>query len=289
MNSKLILGTVQFGLDYGVNNTTGKPSKVNIKSILDSAFNSGIQLLDTAEAYGDSQNKIGEYHNNSTNKFNVITKFSSNVDGFSLNIIERVYNNLKILNVDKLYCYMFHSFNDFNKYFEKYRKDLLILKRDGIINNIGVSLYSNDEFESVLEFDEITLIQLPFNLLDNNNKRGNILKKAKAKRIEIHTRSVFLQGLFFKNTSNLSIKIKPLRPYLNLLNDLCDEEYKMNDLALNYVCNQNNIDKVLIGVDDVHQLESNILSEKKNIEKELIENIEAINVKETKILNPSNW
>ena len=289
MNSKLILGTVQFGLDYGVNNTTGKPSKVNIKSILDSAFNSGIQLLDTAEAYGDSQNKIGEYHNNSTNKFNVITKFSSNVDGFSLNIIERVYNNLKILNVDKLYCYMFHSFNDFNKYFEKYRKDLLILKRDGIINNIGVSLYSNDEFESVLEFDEITLIQLPFNLLDNNNKRGNILKKAKAKRIEIHTRSVFLQGLFFKNTSNLSIKIKPLRPYLNLLNDLCDEEYKMNDLALNYVCNQKNIDKVLIGVDNVQQLESNILSEKKNIEKELIENIEAINVKETKILNPSNW
>lgn len=289
MNSKLILGTVQFGLDYGVNNTTGKPSKVNIKSILDSAFNSGIQLLDTAEAYGDSQNKIGEYHNNSTNKFNVITKFSSNVDGFSLNIIERVYNNLKILNVDKLYCYMFHSFNDFNKYFEKYRKELLILKRDGIINNIGVSLYSNDEFESVLEFDEITLIQLPFNLLDNNNKRGNILKKAKAKRIEIHTRSVFLQGLFFKNSSDLSIKIKPLRPYLNLLNDLCDEEYKMNDLALNYVCNQNNIDKVLIGVDNVDQLESNILSEKKNIEKELIEKIEVINVKETKILNPSNW
>ena len=138
MNSKLILGTVQFGLDYGVNNSTGKPSKENIISILDSAYNSGIQLLDTAEAYGDSQNKIGEYHNNSTNKFNVITKFSSNAEGFSLNIIERVYNNLKILDVDKLYCYMFHSFDDFNKYFEKYRKDLLILKRDGIINNIGI-------------------------------------------------------------------------------------------------------------------------------------------------------
>jgi aryl-alcohol dehydrogenase-like predicted oxidoreductase len=289
MNSKLILGTVQFGLDYGINNTKGKPSKENIKSILDSAYNSGIQLLDTAEAYGDSQNKIGEYHNNSTNKFNVITKFSPTKKGFSLNIIERVYNNLKILDVDKLYCYMFHSYSDFNNYFEKYREDLLILKRDGIINNIGVSLYSNDEFESVLEFNEITLIQLPFNLLDNKNKRGNILKKAKAKGIEIHTRSVFLQGLFFKNTSELVIKIKPLRPYLNSLNDLCDEDYKMNDLALNYVCNQKNIDKVLIGVDNVHQLESNILSEKKNIGKELIKNIEAIYVKETKILNPSNW
>ena len=289
MNSKLILGTVQFGLNYGVNNTAGKPSKENIKSILDSAYNSGIQLLDTAEAYGDSQNTIGEYHNNSTNKFNVITKFSSNTEGFSLNIIERVYNNLKILDVDKLYCYMFHSFDDFNKYFEKYRKDLLILKRDGIINNIGVSLYSNDELESVLKFNEITLVQLPFNLLDNNNKRGNIIKKAKAKGIEIHTRSAFLQGLFFKNTSEFTVKIKPLEPYLNLLNDLCDEDYKMNDLALNYVCNQKNIDKVLIGVDNVHQLESNILSEKKNIKKELTNNIEVIDVKETKLLNPSNW
>jgi len=289
MNSKLILGTVQFGLDYGVNNTSGKPSKENIKSILDFAYNSGIQLLDTAEAYGDSQNKIGEYHNNSTNKFNVITKFSSNTEGFSLNIIERVYNNLKILDVDKLYCYMFHSFDDFNKYFEKYRKDLLILKRDGIINNIGVSLYSNDELESVLKFNEITLVQLPFNLLDNNNKRGNIIKKAKAKGIEIHTRSAFLQGLFFKNTSEFTVKIKPLGPYLNLLNDLCDEHYKMNDLALNYVCNQKNIDKVLIGVDNVQQLASNMLSEKKMITKELTNNIEVIDVKETKLLNPSNW
>ena len=289
MNSKLILGTVQFGLDYGVNNTTGKPSKVNIKSILDSAYNSGIQLLDTAEGYGDSQIKIGEYHNNSTNKFKIITKFSSNAEGFSSNIIERVHNNLKILDIDKLYCYMFHSFDDFKKYFEKYRKDLLILKRDGIINNIGVSLYSNDELESVLKFNEITLVQLPFNLLDNNNKRGNIIKKAKAKGIEIHTRSAFLQGLFFKNTNEFSVKIKPLEPYLNLLNDLCDEDYKMNDLALNYVCNQKNIDKVLIGVDNVQQLESNILSEKKYIKKELTNNIEVIDVKETKLLNPSNW
>lgn len=289
MNSKLILGTVQFGLDYGVNNNAGKPSKENIKSILDSAYNSGIQLLDTAEAYGDSQNKIGEYHNNSTNKFNVITKFSSNNEGLSLNIVERVYNNLKILDVDKLYCYMFHSFDDFNKYFEKYRKDLLILKRDGIINNIGVSLYSNDELESVLKFNQITLVQLPFNLLDNNNKRGNIIKKAKAKGIEIHTRSAFLQGLFFKNTSEFTVKIKPLEPYLNLLNDLCDEDYKMNDLALNYVCNQKNIDKVLIGVDNVQQLASNMLSEKKMITKELTNNIEVIDVKETKLLNPSNW
>jgi len=289
MNSKLILGTVQFGLNYGVNNTVGKPSKENIKSILDSAYNSGIQLLDTAEAYGDSQNKIGEYHNNSTNKFNVITKFSSNVEEFSLNIIERVHNNLKILDVDKLYCYMFHSFDDFENYFDNYRKDLLLLKKHGIIDNIGVSVYTNNELESVLKFDEISLVQLPFNLLDNDNKRRSILKKAKIKGIEVHTRSVFLQGLFFKKTSELGDKIKPLEPYLRSLNDLCDKDYKINDLALNYVCNKKNIDRVLIGVDNVVQLKANIASEKRNIQKEIFKKIEAIDVKEIELLNPSNW
>ena len=256
MNSKLILGTVQFGLNYGINNIVGKPSKKNIKSILDSAYNNGIQLLDTAEAYGDSQNKIGEYHNNSTNKFNVITKFSSNAEGFSLNIIERVHNNLKILDVDKLYCYMFHSFDDFENHFENYRKELRLLKKNGIIDNIGVSVYTNNELESVLKFDEISLVQLPFNLLDNDNKRGDILKKAKVKGIEIHTRSVFLQGLFFKKISELGDKIKPLEPYLRSLNDLCDKDYKINDLALNYVCNKKNIDRVLIGVDNVFSVKS---------------------------------
>ena len=289
MNSKLILGTVQFGLNYGINNIVGKPSKKNIKSILDSAYNNGIQLLDTAEAYGDSQNKIGENHNNSTNKFNVITKFSSNAEGFSLNIIERVHNNLKILDVDKLYCYMFHSFDDFENHFENYRKELRLLKKNGIIDNIGVSVYTNNELESVLKFDEISLVQLPFNLLDNDNKRGDILKKAKVKGIEIHTRSVFLQGLFFKKISELGDKIKPLEPYLRSLNDLCDKDYKINDLALNYVCNKKNIDRVLIGVDNVFQLKANIVSEKRNIQKEIFKKIEAIDVKEIELLNPSNW
>ena len=289
MISKLILGTVQFGLDYGINNTIGKPSKQNIKLILDTAYNNGINLLDTAEAYGDSQKRIGEYHNNSTNKFNVITKFNSKAKEFSLSIIDRVYDNLKILDVDKLYCYMFHSFDDFENYFKKYRKDLLLLKKHGIIDNIGVSVYTNNELKSVLKFDEISLVQLPFNLLDNDNKRGSILKKAKVKGIEIHTRSVFLQGLFFKKTSELGDRIKPLEPYLRSLNDLCDKDYKINDLALNYVCNKKNIDRVLIGVDNVYQLKANIVSEKRNIQKEIFKKIEAIDVKEIELLNPSNW
>lgn len=289
MISKLILGTVQFGLEYGINNTTGIPTKQNLKSILDLAYENGINILDTAEAYGDSQQKIGEYHNNSANKFNIITKFNSISKEYPKRIIDRVYQNLEILNVDKLYCYMFHSFKDFENYFEIYRKDLLFLINRGIIDKIGVSLYTNNELESVLKFDEISLVQLPFNLLDNDKKRGVFLKKAKLKGIEIHTRSVFLQGLFFKKTSELGDKIKPLESYLRSLNDLCDKDYKINDLALNYACNKKYIDRVLIGVDNVFQLKANIASEKRNIQKEILKKIEAIDVKEIELLNPSNW
>ena len=289
MESKLILGTVQFGLNYGINNNTGIISEKNIKKILDYAFNNGIKLLDTAEAYGLSQKRIGEYHKQSSNKFSVITKFNSTVEYLSLDIIERVQSNLKILNVNKLYCYMFHSFKEFDKYFDTHRKDLLQLKKDGIITQIGVSIYTNDEFEKVLKFDEITLVQLPFNLLDNDNKRKNIIKKAKGKGIEIHTRSVFLQGLFFKNSNKLPNKIKALSSYLNNLHDLCDEDYNINDLALNYVCNKKKIDKVLIGVDHILHLKLNLNSEKKRIKNKLIMKIENINVKEISLLNPSNW
>ena len=199
-----------------------------------------------------------------------------------------MYNNLKILDVDKLYCYMFHSFDDFNKYFEKYRKDLLTLKRDGIINNIGVSLYSNDELESVLKFNEITLVQLPFNLLDNNNKRGNIIKKAKAKGIEIHTRSAFLQGLFFKDIASIEGELSVLKKYLVKLQGIIDTT-EINNLALNYVYSNPNIDAVLIGVDSVNQLNKNISCVETNKYKNAFCDINLINVEEENMLNPSNW
>ena len=117
MEHKIILGTVQFGLDYGVNNTAGKVNSRNVKVILDAAFEKGVLLLDSAEGYGDSQEKIGEYHKNSSNSFQVITKFSSARLDLPANIKERVYKNLKTLNIKSLYSYMFHSFDDYNKFY----------------------------------------------------------------------------------------------------------------------------------------------------------------------------
>ncbi|CAA0163981.1 probable lipopolysaccharide biosynthesis protein. Putative oxidoreductase [Tenacibaculum maritimum] len=289
INNKLILGTVQLGLDYGINNTVGKPSRQDVKIILDTAYNNGIQLLDTAEAYGDSQERIGEYHRSTSNKFQIITKFNTATKNLPFNIKERVKRNIETLNVSNLYCYMFHSFADFDSYFSSFEKDLYSLKEAGLVFKIGVSVYTNEEFEKVLAFKNIDLIQLPFNLLDNISKRGDILSKARKKGIEIHARSAFLQGLFFKNPDDLTGHLNLLKTPLKKLQDLCSDNYKMNDLALNYVYSQKHINHVLIGVDTVRQLQDNLASISKAISRDQIQEIDHINIKETGLLNPSNW
>lgn len=289
-NEKIILGTVQFGLNYGINNVNEKPSETDIKNILDCAFNHNINLLDTAEAYGNAQEVIGIYHQNSSNKFNVITKYSNSKSDLPTNLIERVKYNIKTLNVDQLYCYMFHSYTDFESYYPNFQNDIIILKKQGLIQKFGVSVYTNKEIEELLKYDIIDVIQLPFNLLDNSKQRSSTLKKIKAKGIEIHTRSVFLQGLFFKDANTLSEKIQPIKNDLKTINNLAKiNGIEIADLALNYVHTQDLIDKILIGVDNVDQLNKNLKALNSPISSEILNKIDNLNVENKLLLNPSNW
>lgn len=286
--SKLILGTVQFGLNYGVNNKEGIPSSYEIKKILDFAFKSKINILDTAEAYGNSQERIGEYHKNSNNKFKIITKFSKLRNDLPSNIIERVKKNLKTLYIDNLYCYMFHNFNDYISFFNLFQEDLLYLKKNGLIDKIGVSLHSNKEISEVLKNDNIDLIQLPFNLLDNSNHRKEILIEAKNKGIEVHTRSVFLQGLFFQDLNQIKGKLLEIKEDLYKIKGIVGKE-NMNDLALNYAYSKEYIDYVLLGVDSVVQLKSNINTIRNSKTENIIHEVDNIDVKNSLLLNPANW
>ena len=286
--SKLVLGAVQFGINYGVNNQKGIPSTNEIKKILDFAFKSKINILDTAEAYGNSQERIGEYLKKSNNKFKIITKYSKLRNDLPSNIIDRVKNNLEILNIDNLYCYMFHNFNDYISCFNLFKEDLFYLKRNGLIDKIGVSLHSNEEIYEVLKNDNINLIQLPFNLLDNSNQRKEVLIKAKSKGIEVHTRSVFLQGLFFKDLNQIKGNLLEIKEYLNLIKEIVGKE-EMNDLALNYAYSKEYIDCVLLGVDSVNQLKSNINTIKNSKTENFNYEVDNIFVNNNLLLNPANW
>lgn len=290
MNSKLILGTVQFGLNYGINNTIGKMSEDKVFELLETAYDLGVRTLDTAEAYGNAHSVISNFHKQSKKRFNIISKYSSSNFDYPIDLVERIQFHCSNFNVNYLEGYMFHSYNDLKMNINNDPKVLDNIKNSGLVKKIGVSVYSNDEIEDLLNFKNINLIQLPFNLFDNEYQRKEILEKAKKRNIEIHTRSVFLQGLFFKNINTLNTILLPLK------NDLIElglilKKYNidMNSLALNYAINKPYIDKVLIGVDSLEQLKNNIKATESICDKSIYRKIDCINVENTKLLNPSNW
>lgn len=290
MTKKLVLGTVQLGLNYGINNQSGKPSIEKAFDILNTAFDNGIQILDTAEAYGDSQEIIGEFLKSHPQKsFNIITKLAANSNVNKHQFIDHIKTNCDTLHVESLYGYMFHNYDSFKERLALYN-ELLIAREKKIINKAGISLYTNNEIEDILnQYSEFDFIQMPFNLFDNASKRQELLERAREKKIEIHTRSVFLQGLFFKKRQCLPEKLKPFDKYLSKLESL-KERYNFNTetLALQYVLQKKYIDHVLIGVETSEQLLSNILigALNKQIPHEVIDNID---IKEIELLNPSNW
>ncbi len=287
-SDKLILGTVQIGLDYGINNRQGKVRLEDSLSILNEAYTAGIRTLDSAEVYGNAHNIIGKHHEQNPNQvFNVITKIPANADADTIG--GKVQKYLDELGVNQLNTLMFHSFDSYKSNPEM--KGLLLdLKSDGLFSYLGVSVYTNQEIEAIITDDEIDLIQLPFNLLDNYSHRGELLEKAKRKGKIIHTRSVFLQGLFFMNPEEEHPIVAQLKKELTAIRQLSkSNQISVVDLALGYCFAQNHLDQVLIGVDSISQLKENLKALKNPIPNELIKQIDKLLVEDKNLLNPSLW
>ncbi|AXB55388.1 aldo/keto reductase [Flavobacterium fluviale] len=288
MSNKLILGTVQMGLDYGINNPSGKIKFDDCCQILKTAFEKGITTLDTAEAYGNAHQVIGAYHRiNSPNKFKIITKMPHDI--VSNQIDAKIENYLKELNVERLEVLMFHSFEAYKNNRESI--DVLMnLKSKNKIKHLGVSVYTNEEIGEVLHDNSIDVVQLPFNLLDNEIIRGELILQLKAKGKIVHSRSAFLQGLFFKEISNDNPVSQALANELTVLKNIAlEENTTMLNLALSYCLKQGNIDNVLIGVDSVAHLEENLNAVSYTIPVSANNKIKSIKVQNKQLLNPSLW
>lgn len=287
--NKLILGTVQFGLDYGINNKKGKPQKEKVFEILDCAYQNKISLLDTADAYGNAVDIIGDYHRKTGQLFDIITKFKIDKNE-TINLTEKIGSSLKRLGVDSFWGYLYHSFNDYKNHPEVL-EELIAAGENGKIKHIGVSIYNNDELLLAAEDKHIDIIQLPYNLLDNDKQRGDLIAIAKANNKIIHTRSAFLQGLFFKDVNTFPEKLSPLISELKNIKQLTEHHnLDMATLALKYATTNHNIDNVLIGVDSPEQLATNVQAVSSNeLSTELIHKINSIAVSDIALLNPSNW
>jgi len=283
--NKIVLGTVQFGLDYGINNSEGKPPKERVFKILEAAWHAGIRVLDTAEVYGNAQQLIGEFHRRSGKAFLVNSKFKTS--GSAIGV--QLQQTLKELSVKSLATYFYHAFTDFAQK-DNAMDELQKLKSEGLIRAVGVSVYENHEFERAVAHPDVDVIQLPFNLLDNLSQRGALMEKASISGKKLQVRSVFLQGLFFKDNSTLPLKLQPLGPYLNELQELAmSQSLKMEELAMGYALAQPLINEVVIGVDSIEQLEQNMRLTSLQLEPELLHKMDGIRVEEQELLYPKNW
>lgn len=289
LNTKLAIGTAQFGLIYGINNQSGVIDDVSLFKLLNYAKMKAIDTLDTAYNYGNSEKRIGQYLSNTNSEFKIISKAPKNSN--NKNLITYFNESLARLGVNRLYGYMLHNFDDY-----RIDKNILLvlksLKERELVKKIGFSLYYPEQLEQLFKENiQFDLLQIPYNIADRRFEP--YFSKLKNMDIEVYTRSVFLQGLFFMGINNLPDKLKEFIPLIKKINNISKTIDKdIEEILLNFVLENKYIDKVVLGVDNIVQLNKNIKASENKLSHEELELVES-ELNEIKIsqelLIPSNW
>lgn len=283
---RIILGTVQFGLEYGINNQNGIPGDEELDLILHRAHEVGVTELDSAEAYGNALSRIGRFMKETGKSFRINSKISFSE---SEPAEERVRKTLSLIDDSQVHTLFFHRFADMSDN-QLFFEEIVRLKRLGMVKYIGASIYTNEEFEFSINQEQVDVIQFPFNLLDNFSFRGGLIRKAKDAGKILQVRSVFLQGLFFRKPELLPPKTMPLQAAIEEVQAIARENaIAVKDLCLMYALSIKPIDKIIVGVDNVAQLEANLNSLDLELSGEIRRKIESINIPDRWYLNPLSW
>ncbi|MEM6630836.1 MAG: aldo/keto reductase, partial [Bacteroidota bacterium] len=281
---KIALGTVQFGLPYGITNVEKRiPNQETVARILSYALEQGITYLDTAKLYGNSEEVLGKV---GTKGFEVVTKLPS---CSSDQVEKEVEDSCKKLGVESLYGYLLHSFQSFVEDPLPYQK-LIALQSSERIRKIGFSLYYPSELEYLLEEDiEFGLVQVPYSLLDRRFEP--YFERLTAKGVEIHTRSAFLQGVFFLSPPSLPIHLQPIHQQVREIQALSKKwEVSIAGICLGFVLKNPFLSKGVIGVDSLEQMKANVLSlETIPDHPAFWPSFNGLEVSDEKIVVPSNW
>jgi len=283
---KLAIGTVQFGLDYGISNPKGIVKPKEVAAILRQASKAGIDMLDTAIAYGESEVSIGNAMATTDTKFDIISKIPLDAEREDLHVI--VERSLKRLHKKHIKAFLTHGFSLYQQ--KGIRESLRKIKNEGLISQVGVSVYYPREikwlFDNNIDFD---IVQLPYSIFDRRFEPFfPILKENK---VEIHVRSVFLQGLFFMNPNSLPQRFDAVKDNLTALRQLStDIEIPLQAILLNFALMKKEIDKVVIGVTNTVELKENI-NAINYLEKliPLSKELKAFAITNENILLPINW
>ena len=257
------LGTVQLGMDYGLGEHTAKPSKEYAFSILDEAINKGVNMLDTANNYGDSERVIGEWLKtvDDSKKPMIVTKIGpfdhSSTEALKKDIYEQTEKCLKTLDVDQIDILMVHNYDDYEKNPEIVKSVFEDIKRSGKTRFTGISVYSRHDYFNVAKsgFDAV---QIPLNIFDWTQIDNGGIKALADAGMMIFTRSVFLQGLVFLAPKDIDPRMDFCVPYVERFLAFCDE-FKLSPsvLAMSFALSVPGVASLVLGCQTLEQLDDN--------------------------------
>lgn len=257
---RLALGTVEFGMDYGIAAARGRPSFDEIALILDEAEKAGIDILDTAPSYGDAEDLLGQLTADGT-RFKVITKATKLDPAASQKTVhERLATGLSLslarLRRAKIHALMLHGASDLlGRNGDEIYAGLQAIKTSGKVERIGVCLYDPSEADAMLKNFPFDIIQLPMNVLDQRFLSSGVLSRLSDAGIEVHVRSAFLQGALLSDASMLPAYLAPLIPFLDDVHDRARQMgLSLLALALAFLQAQTHISHVLVGVSSLAEL-----------------------------------
>jgi len=294
---RLSLGTVQFGASYGVANQAGLPGVEAVDAILSLALDVGIQSLDTAAAYGLSEERIGSFvrRRGCADAFEFCTKLpvlGEGLTGSALSsVVSRaVESSLRKLSVPYVDEYLVHDSADLRRYGPVLIEALLAQRDRGRVQRVGVSVYGPDELTFLDDYPELDVLQHPLSLLDQRLLADEQLESLHAAGISVHARSVFLQGLLAIPVDSLPTRVSHANEELGRLHDILrDWNLTPMEASLQFV-SEAHVDKIVIGVDSPAHLQANLDALERPIPAELFEQLTAaFHEVPTEILDPRTW
>lgn len=283
---KLALGTVQFGLLYGVANLHGRVSPTETAEIIKKAKSHGMDTLDTAIAYGESESVLGKV---GINQWKVITKLPQVPEGVDIDkwVDEQIKNSLTKLGVSQLDGVLLHRPDQLsNNMGPALYRALKNQKIQGVVKKIGISIYSLAELDPIFDRFEIDLVQAPLNIVDRSLIDSGWSHRLHKAGVEVHTRSALLQGLLLMRTEQ---RPKKFNRWANVWNvwDRWLERESLTPLqaCLRYVNGFSEIDRIVVGVDSVSQLHQIV----KAAEGSLKSLPEFEPLRDLRLINPASW
>ncbi len=286
--NKLVLGTAQLSGAYGISRDKDQLDLREVSELFGLAKKSGVRLLDTAQAYGESEQIIGRV---AASEFEAITKISWRDSFFSQDILlETVDESLKRLGHTKLYGLLIHNVHeiaasDLGKVVEA----LQVVKTTDLALKVGLSFYSPEQLALLESLEGIDLVQCPFSILDRRIINSGLGKRLKNAGCEIHVRSVFLQGLFFIEPEDLNPYFSNYKDDLITFKNWCsDHKLSILEACLSFVMQEKLIDKLVVGFHNAKQL-AEVMSSCERLRELNFDSLKLKFVDSVNLVEPSRW